>query len=153
MKATATIIALLCGSLAGCGTPTWSQAPTTNEPRKNVLIQFGNASLHPSQARVLSGGNVAWTNYSAAYGVVFLDTATAEALGCRDMRPIFAEVAGGYQSESISPSSEDVTLPCKPADGTYPYTIRLYMQAMEGADNPDSVMHGTIIVGGAAAAN
>lgn len=148
MKPFPVTLALLCAGLTGCGTPTWSQASTSNAPRKHVVIQFSDASLHPSQARVQSGGNVAWTNYSSSFGAVFLPMETAQALGCKSMRPIFGEVAGGYLSETISPEDEDVSLPCNPADGTYQYEVRLSMDA-DGIENPDSVMPGTIVVGGA----
>ena len=122
---------------------------SSNAPRKNVVIQFTDATLHPTQARIYAGGNVAWTNYSSGLGVVFIPEDTARQLGCSSMRPLFARITGGYRSEVIRPDSENVTLPCSPPSGTYQYELRLFANGLDVMDvgNPDSLMWGTIVVG------
>jgi plastocyanin len=83
--------------------PSWKQNPTTNKPRKHVVVQFSDASMHPSIARVTAGGNVTWVNYSSSYtgAVVFPDSFPAS-LTCGEARPRFAKVAAGYQSSPIA---------------------------------------------------
>jgi cytochrome c oxidase assembly factor CtaG len=55
---------LLClglPALAAAETPTWEQHPTKNKPRKHVMVQFTDMSLHPSIAQVVEGGSTAQT--------------------------------------------------------------------------------------------
>ena len=156
-KTIATLLAI--AGLLACGTPTWTSPKTTNKPRKNVTVQFSDASLHPNIARVLPGGNVAWLNYTSAQDAsVLFDESIRDAFTCADMRPLFMKVAAGYQSVPITPDSmENVTLPCPLKPGTYQYKLLLFPGGSlmgtggggGGAEmgNPTSQMEGTIIVG------
>lgn len=161
-------VLLVVAALVGCSTatrqsvgedlkkaateqPTWKVKPTTNKPRKNVIVQFSDASLHPSVARVTEGGNVAWVNYSASSGAVVFPDSFRDALTCGEPRPEFAKVAAGYQSTAITGGGgEDTTLPCPLKPGEYEYQINLFRGEFaaqgEGMSNPTSTMHGKIVV-------
>lgn len=108
-------------------------------------------SVHPSQATILPGGNVMWINYaSEAEGVVFFPDSSVAGFTCTDLRPIFAEVAGGWQSMPITREGMDeVRLPCPLEPGTYPYELRLSIEMMgmgqDAFDNPTQVLHAEII--------
>lgn len=132
--------------------PTWKQHPTTNKPRKNVVVQFSDASMHPSIARVTEGGNVTWVNYSSSYtgAIVFPDGFPAS-LTCGEARPRFGKVAAGYQSSPITGSmGEEATLPCPLKPGEYQYEIYLYEGQMgaegSGMFDPNTTMQGKIVV-------
>jgi plastocyanin len=148
--------ALLAISMAGCGTPVWQQQSSTNKARKHVVVQFTNATLHPSVARVLPGGDVAWVNYASGLdGTVVFPASIRQAFTCSSLRPIFMETAAGYQSIPVTGSMENVVLPCPLKPGEYEYKLQLFeggtlMGAGDGAagmDNPTSEMAGKIIVG------
>lgn len=150
--------ALLAISMAGCGTPVWQQQPSTNKARKHVVVQFTNATLHPSVARVLPGGNVAWVNYASGMdGTVVFPASIKESFICTELRPLFMKVAAGYQSMPIKGSSmESVALPCPLKPGEYDYKLQLFEGGTlmgfgnaggAGMDNPTSEMAGKIIVG------
>jgi hypothetical protein len=133
--------------------PTWQQQPTTNKPREYVVVQFTDATLNPSIARVLPGGKLAWVNYSMSYtGAVLFPPSFKDALTCGDPGPRFAKVTGGYQSTPITTDSgEDISLPCPLKPGEYEYQLNLFGNAFAGdpgsrAFNPDAVMQGKIIV-------
>ena len=136
---------LACG-----GTPTWQSEQSANHPRAHVMIQFTDASLHPSTAQITANGNVVWINYAnAKQGAVFFESSVRDAFPC-DMRPLFMEVAGGWQSVPITGDSQNVILPCTPKPGEYSYELRLF-DGLAGApsigmDNPQSQMHGKIKV-------
>ena len=49
------VIAASLGLLA-CGTPSWQQGDSTNKPRKNVVVQFTDSTLHPAVAQITQGG-------------------------------------------------------------------------------------------------
>jgi len=149
--------ALLAISMAGCGTPVWTQPPSTNKARKDVVVQFTNATLHPSNAKVLPGGNVAWVNYASGMdGTVVFPASIKESFTCSELRPLFMKVAAGYQSMPIKGSSmESVALPCPLKPGEYEYKLQLFEggtlmgfgNSGAGMDNPTSEMTGKIIVG------
>jgi plastocyanin len=146
-------------ALAGCSTntPGWSQASSTNKPRKNVTVQFTDATLHPETARVTQGGSVGWINYSTGFdgSVVFADSILSS-FTCSDLRPIFMKVAAGYQSIPIKEGGpENVTLPCPLEPGEYEYELWLFSPgtlggvgqgAGAGMDDPQSQMKGKIVV-------
>ena len=132
--------------------PTWKQNPTTNKARKHVVVQFSDASMHPSIARVTQGGNVTWVNYSSSYtgAIVFPDSFPAS-LTCGEARPRFAKVAAGYQSSPITGAmGEDATLPCPLKPGEYEYKIYLFESSIGGMGagmfDPNTTMQGKIIV-------
>jgi hypothetical protein len=145
--------ALVCSSLlavAACGS-TPDSGHTTSGPRKHITVQFTDMSVHPSRAQLLPGGNVSWVNYaSEAVGVVFFPDSSIDGFKCSDLRPIFAEVAGGWQSTPITREGMDnVRLPCALKPGTYAYELRLG-EAMTGMgeaafSNPTNVLHGEIV--------
>lgn len=149
--------ALLAIAMAGCGTPVWQQAPSTNKARKHVVVQFTNSTLHPAEARVLPGGDVAWVNYASGMdGTVVFPASIREGFTCSDLRPDFMKTAAGYQSMPITGGEgESVVLPCPLKPGEYAYTLQLYEGGtLMGAgnapgrmDNPTSEMSGKIIVG------
>jgi hypothetical protein len=113
------LLLMLAFAVACGGNPTWSSDPSTNHPRAHVMIQFTDASLHPGTAQITANGNVVWINYAnAKQGTIFFESSIRDAFPC-DMRPLFAEVAGGWQSIPISGDSENVTLPCTPKPGEY----------------------------------
>jgi hypothetical protein len=133
--------------------PTWQQQPTTNKPRQYVIVQFSDASLNPSIARVLPGGKIAWVNYAMSYtGAVLFPDSFKDALTCGDPGPRFTKVTGGYQSIPITTTAgEDVSLPCPLKPGEYEYQLLLFGGAFSGDPgsqmyDPDSTMQGKIIV-------
>jgi hypothetical protein len=162
------VVLLLAMALLGCSTsgrekaeeglrkaateePTWQRMPSTNQPRDHVVVQFSDATLHPSIARVTKGGQVTWVNYSSSYtGAVVFPDSFAEALTCGKPRPEFGKVAGGYQSEPITGEmGEDVHLPCPLAPGEYEYEIFLFEGRLmdRGASmfDPNSTLQGKIV--------
>jgi hypothetical protein len=134
-------------------TPTWEQHPTKNKPRKHVMVQFTDMSLHPSIAQVLEGGRVSWVNYASMYegSIVFSDEVAA-AFTCSDLRPNWMKTGTGYQSIPITMggASDDLELPCPLKPGTYQYEIWLFSETMGGdpaaMEDPQSRMQGKIIV-------
>ena len=54
------LMSLVLPVLAGAETPTWKQSPSTNKPRKHVMVHFTDSTLHPSIAQVVEGGTVSW---------------------------------------------------------------------------------------------
>jgi hypothetical protein len=107
------VSAVAIAALLGCQTPTWQQKPTTNKPRRHVMVQFTDSSLHPSIARVLEGGDVSWVNYATMYvGAVVFPASTRESFTCSQLRPRFMKVAAGYQSIPIGGDMVDFALPC-----------------------------------------
>jgi hypothetical protein len=146
-----------CGSvlsivaLLGCGMPTSKGPPSTNKPRKHVMVQFTSMTLHPSHAQVLEGGNVVWINYADNYqGSVVFPESIASGFTCDDLRPLFMKTDAGYQSLAILPDSENVTLPCPLKPGEYDYELQLFEGSWMGPGaamaNPVRQMPGTIIV-------
>ncbi len=132
--------------------PTWQQHPSSNKPRKHVVVQFSDASLHPSIARVTAGGDVAWINYTTGYtGAVVFPASFADALSCGQPGPRFGKVASGYQSIPITgEGAEDVALPCPLRPGEYEYVLYLFEGRVSapGANmfDPNHTMQGKIIV-------
>lgn len=140
-------------ALACASEPSFQQPTTANQPRKNVMVQFTDASLHPSEARLLRGGTVVWINYSTSYdGSVVFPESIREHFTCDELRPVFMKVAAGYQSIPIREASEDVTLPCPLEPGEYSYELRLFgreqlaIGGVSSMDNPQLTLPGRIIV-------
>ena len=146
---------LLClglPALATADTPTWEQHPTKNKPRKHVMVQFTDMSLHPSIAQVVEGGTVSWVNYASMYqgSIVFSDEVAA-AFTCSGLRPNWMKTGTGYQSVPITMGGarDDLELPCPLKPGEYEYGIWLFSGGMGGPggmDNPQSRLQGKIIV-------
>ena len=148
-------ILLLClglSALATADTPTWEQHPTKNKPRKHVMVQFTDMSLHPSIAQVVEGGTVSWVNYASMYqGSIVFSDAVAAAFTCSELRPNWMKTGTGYQSVSITMGGarDDLKLPCPLKPGEYEYEIWLFSDGMGGPggmDNPQSRLQGKIIV-------
>jgi len=140
-------------SPAAAETPTWKQHPTKNKPRKHVMVQFTDMSLHPSIAQVLENGTVSWVNYASMYqgSIVFSDE-TAKAFTCSDLRPNWMKTGTGYQSLPVTMGGamSDLEIPCPLKPGEYEYEIWLFSGTMGGdpaaMDDPQSRMQGKIIV-------
>jgi hypothetical protein len=147
----ATALLLLLAFAVACGgTPTWNSGESTNHPRAHVMIQFTDGSLHPSTAQITADGNVVWINYTnAKQGTIFFEASVRDAFPC-DMRPLFMEVAGGWQSIPIKGDSQNVILPCTPKPGEYGYELWLYDGLVGspniGMDDPQSQLRGKIKV-------
>ena len=146
---------LLClglPALAVAETPTWEQHPSKNKPRKHVMVQFTDMSLHPSTAQVEAGGTVSWVNYGPMDegSVVFSDD-VAKAFTCSELRPNWMKTGTGYQSIPITMggAANDLEIPCPLKPGEYEYEIWLFSSGMggpAGMDDPQSRMQGKIIV-------
>jgi hypothetical protein len=146
---------LLClglPALAAAETPTWEQHPSKNKPRKHVMVQFTDMSLHPSIAQVVEGGTVSWVNYASMYeGSIVFSEEVAAAFTCSDLRPNWMKTGTGYQSIPITKGGamDDLEIPCPLKPGEYEYEIWLFSSTMggpAGMDNPQSRMQGKIIV-------
>ena len=146
---------LLClgfPALATAELPTWEQHPTKNKPRKHVMVQFTDMSLHPSIAQVVEGGTVSWVNYASMYkgSIVFSDEVAA-AFTCSELRPNWMKTGTGYQSIPITMggAKNDLEIPCPLKPGEYEYEIWLFSEGLGGLggmDDPQSRMQGKIIV-------
>ena len=147
---------LLCLGLCApaiAETPTWEQHPSKNKPRKHVMVQFTDMSLHPSIAQVKAGGTVSWVNYASLYqgSIVFSDQVAA-AFTCSDLRPDWGKTDTGYQSIPIpmGGAANDLQIPCPLKPGEYEYEIWLFSEDLGGdpaaMDDPQSRMQGKIVV-------
>ncbi len=145
----------LCFAIATAvsyATPSASREPSTNKPRKHVVVQFSNAHVHPEIARVTPGGNVAWVNYSTDYvGSAVFPASLAAALTCKETRPLFMKTGAGYQSIPITgEGGEAVRLPCPLKPGSYDYEIHLFQGGMgdmgAGMGNPVHQLPAKIVV-------
>jgi hypothetical protein len=150
LVAAISLLVMLATAVACGGTPSWQTEHSTNHPRAHVMIQFTDGSLHPSTAQITANGNVVWINYTnAKQGTVFFESSVRDAFPC-DMRPLFMEVAGGWQSIPIKGDSENVILPCTPKPGEYGYELWLYDDLAgvpsAGMDDPETQMLGKIKV-------
>jgi len=150
------LVCLLLSGLLACSSMQGGSQESTNGPRKNVMVQFTDMTIHPSTAQITSGGTVVWVNYAAtSAGVVFFPEASTKGFTCTDPRPIFSQVAGGWQSQVLPVNGlENVTLPCPMKPGTYPYELLLNNDmGLEGAgvydpsvfSNPTNSLKGTIV--------
>jgi hypothetical protein len=123
-----------------------------NKPRKHVMVQFTDMSLHPSIAQVEKGGTVSWVNYASMYqGSIVFSDAVAKAFTCSELRPNWMKTGTGYQSIPITMggASNDLEIPCPLESGEYEYEIWLFSETMgdpAAMDDPQSRMQGKIIV-------
>lgn len=139
--------------LAAAKEPTWKQHPSKNKPRKHVMVQFTDSSLHPSIAQVLKGGTLSWVNYASMYRatIVFSDE-VATAFTCSDLRPDWNKTGAGYMSVPITMGgpTDDLEIPCPLKPGEYEYEIWLYSGSMGQGfgieDDPQDKMQGKILV-------
>ena len=134
------------------GTPSWQEQETKNHPRKHVMVQFTDFSLHPSTAQVLEGGTVSWVNYASLYsGSVVFSDAVAAAFACKELRPNWMKTGAGYQSIPITVggASDDLQIPCPLKPGEYDYEVWLFSDSpggIGGMENPQSQLSGKIIL-------
>jgi plastocyanin len=144
------LLCLALPALAAAETPTWQQHPSKNKPRKHVMVQFTDMSLHPSVAQVLAGGTLSWVNYgSMNQGSIVFSDEVAAAFTCPDLRPNWSKTGSGYQSIPITMggATNDLEIPCPLRPGEYEYEIWLFSGGgMGGMDDPQSRMQGKIIV-------
>ena len=95
MHRTATLLTLPAVFALACstGTPSWQEQETKNHPRKHVMVQFTDFSLHPSTAPLLEGGTVSWVTYASLHSgsVVFSDAVAAAYVEVRigEGEPVF----------------------------------------------------------------
>ncbi len=146
------LLCLAIPGLAAAETPTWEQHPTKNKPRKHVMVQFTDMSLHPSIAQVVEEGTVSWVNYASMYegSIVFSDEVAA-AFSCSDLRPNWMKTGTGYQSIPITGGGamNDLQIPCPLKPGEYEYEIWLFSGGMgdpAAMEDPQSRMQGKIVV-------
>lgn len=146
-------LAIAIGGCAQSALPVATQHPTTNEPRRHVLVRFTNMSLRPSVAQVLEGGTVAWTNLSSDRGgVVSFPLSVVDHFTCSELRPTFYQTAGRLVSIPINSDSADVALPCPLEPGEYAYRLDLFSgvrrigPSVSNTDSPDLSLAGKIIV-------
>ena len=147
---------LLClglPALAAGETPTWEQHPSKNKPRKDVMVQFSDMSLHPSIAQVVEGGTVSWVNYaSMSEGSIVFSNEMAAAFTCSDLRPNWMKTGTGYHSLpiTIGGAMNDLDIPCPLKPGEYEYEVWLFSGSMGDPDadmgDPQSRMQGKIVV-------
>jgi hypothetical protein len=137
-------------ALAAAEMPTWQQHPSKNKPRKHVMVQFTDMSLHPSIAQVLEGGTLSWVNYgSMDQGSIVFSDEVAAAFTCSELRPNWSKTGTGYQSIPVTRggASNDLEIPCPLKPGEYEYEIWLFTVGdLGGMENPQSRMQGKIIV-------
>jgi hypothetical protein len=138
--------------LAAAELPTWQQFPSKNKPRKHVMVQFTDSTLHPSIAQLLKGGTLSWVNYAAmSQGSIVFSDAVAKSFTCSDLGPNWMKTDTGYQSIPIpigGPMS-DLELPCPLKPGEYIYEVWLFATDVDdpaAEEEPQSRMQGKIIV-------
>jgi hypothetical protein len=153
LRGCAVLAAIAAGGCAQSAVPVATQHPTTNEPRKHVLVRFTNMSLRPSIARVLEGGTVAWTNLSSNRGgLVSFPLSVVDRFTCSELRPTFYQTANRLVSIPIDADSAGVTLPCPLEPGEYAYRLDLFRglrrvgPSISNIENPDLSLPGKIIV-------
>jgi hypothetical protein len=145
--------AVAIGGCAQSAAPVADQHPTTNEPRKNVLVRITNMTLRPSVAQVVEGGTVAWTNLSSNRGgVVSFPLSVVDHFTCSTLRPTFYETANRLVSIPVTADGRSIALPCPLEAGEYDYRIDLFRglrsvgPSVSNIDNPDLRLPGRIIV-------
>ena len=130
-------LTLACSSMSG---------PAKEEPaRKDIVIQFDNAGVTPSPARMIEGGSVAFVNMSDSYAAIHLPLADASKFECKDLRPNFMKTATGLDSIPVASSDMRITLPCSLKKGTYPFKVDLFGR-IASMGNPDMTLSGTLVV-------
>jgi len=143
----------------GSQNPTWKQRPSTNKPRKHVMVQFTDVYLHPATAQVLEGGTVSWVNYASMHeGSIVFSDAVAASFTCSDLRPNWMKTERGYQSIPVTMGGarDDLQLPCPLKPGEYEYEVWLFEGGSSAGaggfggpaslGDPTSQMQGKIIV-------
>lgn len=132
--------------------PEFQSPPTTNKPRKHLIVQFNEGWVHPSVARLLPEGNLAWVNLADnLVAAVVFPKSIKESFTCTELRPLFFEVSAGYQSIQVTgEEGENVTLPCPLKPGSYDYQIYLSDEAgsdrYSAIDNPTVTLPAKIVV-------
>ncbi len=113
--------------------------------RKDIVIQFDKSGVQPTTNRVLSGGNVAFANLSDEYANVLFPMSDVSKFGCKDLRPNFMKTARGIESVPLQGSSPNITLPCVPAKGTYPFKVGFFGR-QSGQGDPNLTIDGVLVV-------
>lgn len=146
------VVALTAAACASQQTPEVESPRSTNAPRKDIIIQFGDMQIEPSVARVAQGGSVAWTSVSTNFrGTLSFPASIVDKFSCKDLRPDFYVADGRLVSIAIANGEENVVLPCPLAPGTYDYRIDLTSggEGIGGRSmgaNPQLTLPGTLIV-------
>ncbi len=123
------------------------KTPDDKQPvREHVVVQFGDADVLPSVARVKQGGSVVWNNTSSSRAVVRFGADEVAKFECKpDLRPYWQTVEGGIESIPTGAASDRITFPCTLKPGKYAYKIALF-GSMSEMDNPKVTLAGTIEV-------
>jgi len=132
--------------VAACAQQSFTTPDDKQPARQNVVIQFGDASVFPADARIKAGGSVTWSNTSSYMAVVRFPKVDKTKLACRPvLRPDWQYAADALESIPTGGASERIVFPCSFQPGTYPYTISLFGNIAD-MDNPISTLSAKLIV-------
>ena len=132
--------------VAACAQKSFTTPDDKQPARKDVVVQFGNATVLPSDARLKAGGGVTWSNTSDSMAVVRFPKADKTKFTCRAvLRPDWQYVADALESIPTGGASERIVFPCTLQPGTYPYTISLFGNIAD-MDNPAFTLSANLIV-------
>ena len=144
-----TRLALCLGAVllfAGCAQQSFTTPDDKQPARKDVVVQFGNASVFPADARIKANGSVTWSNTSDYMAVIRFPKADKTKFTCRPvLRPDWQYVADTLESIPAQGASENIVFPCSLQPGTYPYTISLFGNIGD-MDNPTFTLAAKLIV-------
>lgn len=132
--------------VAACAQQSFTTADDKQPARQDVVVQFGDASVFPADARIKAGGSVTWSNTSSYMAVVRFPKVDKTRLECRPvLRPDWQFTADALESIPTGAASENIVFPCSFQPGTYPYTISLFGRISE-MDNPAFTLSAKLIV-------
>jgi plastocyanin len=133
-------------TVAACAQQPFTTPDDKQPARKDVVVQFGNATVLPSDARLKAGGSVTWNNTSDYMAVVRFPKADKTKFTCRAvLRPDWQYVADAIESIPTGGASDRIVFPCTLQPGTYPYTISLFGNIAD-MDNPAFTLSANLIV-------
>jgi hypothetical protein len=136
--------------VAACAQSSKQQSFTTPDEkqpaRQDVVVQFDNASVFPSDARLKAGGSVTWNNTSDQMAVVRFPKVDKTKFTCRPvLRPDWQYAADALESIPTGGATDRIVFPCSLQPGKYPYTISLFGRIAD-MDNPAFTLSATLIV-------
>jgi hypothetical protein len=113
--------------------------------RKDIVVQFDRSGVKPTTNKVLAGGSVAFANLSDAWASVVFPMTDVSKFGCKELRPNFMKTGRGIESVPLQGSAPNITLPCVPAKGSYPFKVGFFGRQQD-MDNPDLTVDGVLVV-------
>lgn len=132
--------------LSACAQQSFKTPDDKQPARQDVVVQFGNASVFPADARIKANGSVTWSNTSSYMAVIRFPKADKTKFACRPvLRPDWQYVADALESIPAGGAAENIVFPCSLQPGTYPYTISLFGDIGD-MDNPTSTLAAKLIV-------